>query len=67
MFDNPKRPEWYTESNENVHFVRQFFDIYENKEKNDEIIRKAMSVEKTDKVESYSFLSLLLYSSYKIN
>ncbi|MEG0806494.1 MAG: amidase domain-containing protein [Lachnospiraceae bacterium] len=67
IFDSAECPAWYTESNEDIRRLRQFFDIYENKEQNDEIkslINSAMRV--SDVLQNEELLLLLPYESYLI-
>lgn len=53
MFNEEACPEWYTESNLEFRQLRAFFDIYENCEKNDSIIKNAnLAIEKN--LEKYS-------------
>lgn len=65
LMDSPLRPEWYNEGNTEFRQLRQFFDIYENKEKNDviksTILTSAISGGITPNID---VMSLLPYESY---
>jgi len=52
MFNVETCPDWYTESNLEFRQLRAFFDIYENSEKNDNIIEMANTIAK-ENTESY--------------
>ena len=44
LIDSENKPEYYTESNIEYRALRAFFDIYENKDKNAQIVECAMKV-----------------------
>lgn len=65
LFESPDCPSWYDESNLDFRALRQFFDIYENKSKNDEIIARSYSVARASNIlNSTDILELLPYDSY---
>lgn len=65
LLDSPSRPEWYNESDPEFRKLRQFFDIYENQEKNDKIISIAnFDVSAFDVTQNTELLELLPYNSY---
>lgn len=65
MFDLPDCPSWYDERNLDFRQLRQFFDIYENEEKNNEIISLLSSdVAEMSITNNVSVLELLPFNSY---
>ena len=65
MLDSPECPEWYNEENDELWQLRQFFDIYENEERNDEIIYSINSNARiSDVTQNADILLLLPYDSY---
>lgn len=65
LFDSQDCPSWYTERNADFRRLRQFFDIYENKEKNDKIVSLINSVTRASEiVNNAEILELLPYDSY---
>lgn len=65
LLDSTERPSWYSEENTNFRKMRKFFDIYENEEKNVEIISLVNSVATTvDVAQNIDILELLPYDSY---
>lgn len=65
LLDAPSCPSWYNEGDINYRTIRQFFDIYENEEKNAEIISLATTATTaTDITQCQDILELLPYDSY---
>jgi hypothetical protein len=66
LLDSDLCPEWYTEENDDYRILRKFFDIYENEEKNTEIVCKALTVKTVENlIQDTDFLELLPYDSYE--
>lgn len=57
--DAQDRPEWYSEGSRDVFQLFQFFDIYENSERNEEAIKIATTSDSRHLSENQEFLSLL--------
>lgn len=65
LLDSSFCPVWYDEEDINFRILRNFFDIYENEEKNNEIISLASAAMTTEEItENANVLELLPYESY---
>ncbi|SCW38139.1 Putative amidase domain-containing protein [Lachnospiraceae bacterium C10] len=67
MFDymeSPICPDWLNEGNKDFRVLSNFFDIYENKEKNDEIISATSVFRKSKNALNIDYLMLLPYDSF---
>lgn len=67
LFDSADCPSWYNESNVEFRELRQFFDIYENEEKNNEIISMLNSARSVSSaLSNTTLLELLPHDSYNV-
>lgn len=67
LLDSSFCPVWYDEEDINFRKLRNFFDIYENEEKNNEIISLASVATTTEEItENANVLELLPYESYNM-
>lgn len=65
LLDSSFCPAWYDEEDMNFRILRNFFDIYENEEKNKEIISLASAATTIEEItENANILELLPYESY---
>lgn len=67
LLDSASCPSWYNEEDINFRTIRNFFDIYENEDKNDEIISLVSVATAAEGItENRNVLELLPYDSYNI-